>query len=266
VLTLHNVTLGDMAPYSVVVSNVYGSITSGEATLQIEFAPPAIVSGPVSQTVLTGTTVSFEVQVTGDAPLSYQWQDNGTNLADGGNLSGASTPTLTVASVTAANAGIYSVVVSNALNSVSSGGAVLTVLPITAPGVNLGILHSFNADSNSCNPYAGVVQAADGNFYGTSLNGGSQQYGTVFKLSPAGALSVLRSFTNGPDGVTPFAGLIQATDGNLYGASFHGVSSFYGTIFRLKTSGAFSPLYSFGGVPDGGNATGSLIQGSDGKL
>ncbi len=101
---------------------------------------------------------------------------------------------------------------------------------------------------------------------GTSLNGGSQQYGTVFKLSPAGSLSVLHSFTNGPDGATPFAGLIQATDGNLYGASFQGVSSFYGTVFRLKTSGAFSSLYSFGGVPDGGNATGSLIQGSDGKL
>jgi uncharacterized repeat protein (TIGR03803 family) len=266
VLTLGNVTPADMAPYSVVVSNIYGSITSSVAALQIMIAPPAIVTGPASQTVLTGTTVSFEVQATGDAPLSYQWQENGTNLADGVNLSGSSTPTLTLASVTAANAGIYSVVVSNALNSVSSGGAVLTVLPITAPGASLGILHSFNTDSNSCNPYAGVVQAADGNFYGTSLNGGSQQYGTVFKLSSAGALSVLHSFTNGPDGVTPYAGLIQGTDGNLYGASFQGVSSFYGTIFKLKTSGAFSPLYSFGGVPDGGNAIGSLIQGSDGKL
>ncbi len=266
VLTLDNVTFADMAPYSVVVSNVYGAITSGVAALQIQVAPPAIVSGPVSQTVLAGTTVSLEVEATGDAPLFYQWQENGTNLADGGNLSGTATPTLTVASATVANAGTYSVVVSNALNSVSSGGAVLTVLPLTVPGASLAILHLFNADSNSYNPYAGVVQAADGNFYGTSLNGGSQDYGAIFKLSPAGALSVLRSFTNGPDGATPFAGLIQASDGNLYGASFQGVSSFYGTIFRLRTSGVFSPLYSFGGIPDGGNAIGSLIQGSDGKL
>ncbi len=266
VLTLGNVTPADMASYSVVVSNVYGSITSAVAMFQIMIAPPSIVSGPVSQTVLAGTTVSFEVQVNGDAPLFYQWQENGTNLADGGNLSGTATPTLTIASATVANSGIYSVVVSNALNSVSSGGAALTVLPITVPGANLSILHLFNADANSYNPEAGVVQGVDGNFYGTSLNGGSQQYGAVFKLSPAGALSVLHSFTNGPDGVTPFAGLIQAADGNLYGASFQGVSSFYGTIFRLKTSGAFSPLYSFGGVPDGGNALGSLIQGLDGKL
>jgi uncharacterized repeat protein (TIGR03803 family) len=266
VVTLDNVTPADMAPYSVVVSNIYGSITSGVAALQIQIAPPAVVSGPVSQTVLAGTTVSLEVQVTGDAPLFFQWQENGTNLADGGNLSGSSTSTLTIASATVANSGTYSVVVSNALNWVSSAGAVLAVLPITVPGTSRGILHVFNADSNSYNPYAGVVQAADGNFYGTSLNGGSQGYGAVFKLSSAGALSVLHSFTNGPDGATPFAGLIQATDGNLYGASFQGVSSFYGTVFKLKTSGAFSPFYSFGGVPDGGNAIGSLIQGSDGKL
>ena len=265
-LTLANVSRGEAAPYSVVVSNVYGSITSSVAMLQIEVAPPAIVSEPVSQTILAGTTVSLQVQVTGDAPLYYQWQEDGTNLADGGNLTGTATSTLTVTSVSLGNAGSYSVIVSNALMSVSSGDAVLTVLPITAPGVILGILHSFNADGSSYNPYAGVVQATDGNFYGTSLNGGAQQYGAIFKLTPAGALSVLHSFTNGADGATPIAGLIQATDGNLYGASFQGVSSFYGTIFRLKTSGAFSPLYSFGGVPDGSNATGSLIQGSDGKL
>jgi uncharacterized repeat protein (TIGR03803 family) len=266
VLTLDNITTADMAPYSVVVSNVYGSVTSAVAALQIMIAPPAIVSEPVSQTVLAGTTVSIEVQVTGDAPLFFQWQENGTNLADGGNLSGSSTSTLSVASASVANAGTYSVVVSNALSSVSSTSAVLTVLSITAPGANLAILHSFNNDSNSYNPYAAVVQAADGNFYGTSLNGGSEEYGAIFKLTPAGAVSVLHSFTNGPDGVTPFAGLIQATDGNLYGAAFQGVSSFYGAIFRLKTSGSFTPLYSFGGVPDGGNVIASLIQGSDGKL
>ncbi len=216
--------------------------------------------------------MSFEVQASGDAPLYYQWQENGTNLADGGNLSGSSTSTLTVSSATIADAGTYSVLVSNALNSVSNAGAVLTVLPITAPGASLTILHSFINDSslfngsNSYNPHAGVVQAADGNFYGTSLNGGTEQFGAVFKLTPAGAFSVLHSFTNGPDGVTPFAGLLQATDGNLYGASFQGVSSFHGTIFSEKTVGAFTPLYSFGGVPDGGNAIGSLIQGANGLL
>ncbi len=266
VLTLHNVTPADVTSYSVVISNVYGSVTSGVAALQIEIAPPAIVSEPISQTVLAGTTVSLDVQVTGDEPLFYQWQVDGTNLADSGNLSGSSTPTLTVASATVANGGVYSVVVSNALNTVSSTGALLTVLPVTVQGAKLSTLHLFNADANSYNPYAGIIQAGDGNFYGTSLNVGTPGYGAVFKLTPAGAISVLHSFTNGPDGATPFAGLAQAADGNLYGASFQGIRSFYGTIFKLKTSGTFTSLYTFDGVPGGGNEIGSLIQGGDGKL
>jgi uncharacterized repeat protein (TIGR03803 family) len=275
-LTLTNVSTADVASYSVVASNVYGSITSKVAALQVVFAPPVIVVGPVGQTVLAETTVSLAAQATGDAPLSYQWQMNGANLANGGNLSGVNSTTLTVTSATTADTGTYSIVVSNALDSVSSTGAVLTVLPVTVlpvtvPGASLSIVDGFTnsgyaGEDGPYIPYASVVQATDGNFYGTSLAGGSQDFGTIFKLTPAGTLSVLHSFTNGPDGATPFAGLVQAADGNLYGASFQGVSSFYGTIFRLKTSGAFTPLYTFEGALDGGNDIGSLIQGSDGNL
>src|ERR1035441_10258658 len=75
------------------------------------------------------------------------------------------------------------------------------------------------------NPYAGLVQASDGNFYGTTFGRGVNGYGTVFKITPAGALTSLYSFCsqmNCADGEYPQAGLVQATDGNFYGTTPEG--------------------------------------------
>ena len=152
---------------------------------------------------------------------------------DGGNISGSATPTLTLASVTVTNAGTYSVIVSNALDVLSSPSAALTVLPVNPPGTSLTSLHLFSGGTGPFNPHAGVIQGTDGNFYGTTVNGGSGLYGTAFRLYPSGVFAVLHSFTNGVDGATPLAGLIQASDGNLYGASLHGVGASLGTLFRM---------------------------------
>jgi uncharacterized repeat protein (TIGR03803 family) len=127
-------------------------------------------------------------------------------------------------------------------------------------------LRSFGGGTGAFNPHAGVIQGSDGNFYGTTVNGGSGLYGTAFKLPASGALSILHSFTNGVDGATPLAGLTQASDGNLYGASLHGVGASLGTLFRMTPSGAFTHLHGFGGGDDGGNPLASLVQGSDGNL
>src|SRR5208282_3137316 len=175
VLTLTNVDVPDVALYSVVLSNAYGSVTSAVARLEVIVSPPYILSGPDDQTALTGSAVSFGIEAGGDGPLSFQWQQNGTNLVDGASVSGSTTPTLRLASVTAANAGTYSVIVSNALDSVSSPGATLSVLPVSAPGVSWDTLHNFSGDTNAFNPYAGVIQAPDGYFYGTTVNGGSER-------------------------------------------------------------------------------------------
>ena len=125
VLMLTNVDVPDAALYSVVVSNAYGAVTSAVARLEVIFSPPYIVAGPEDQTVLAGSSVTFSVEAGGDGPLSFQWQENGTNLVDGGNLSGSRTATLILTAVTATNAGTYSVMVSNAIAAISSPGAVL---------------------------------------------------------------------------------------------------------------------------------------------
>ena len=264
-LTLTNLGVGDAALYSVVVSNVYGAVTSASAPLEVMVSPPYLIAGPASQTVLAGAIATFSVQAVGDA-LTFQWQENGTNLIDGGDLSGSTTPTLTLTAVTATNAGTYSVLVSNALDVVSSPGAVLTVLPTSAPGTSLTYWYPFSNGTNAFNPYAGLIQGKDGSFYGTTVNGGPWLYGTVFKLLVNGSLTPLHSFTNEVDGGMPCAGLTQASDVSFYGASLHGFGASLGTLFRLTPAGVFTPLHAFGGGADGGNPVASLMLGRDGNL
>jgi uncharacterized repeat protein (TIGR03803 family) len=264
-LSLTNISAADAAIYSVVVSNAYGAVTSATARLEVISSPPYVISGPAAQTVLAGSTATFSVEAAGDA-LSFQWQENGTNLLDGGTISGSTTPTLTLASVTAATAGPYSVLVSNALDVVSSPSALLTVLPVNPPGTSLTLLRRFSGGTAPFNPYAGLIQGTDGNLYGTTLNGGAGLYGAAFKLSPSGSISILYSFTNGVDGATPFAGLTQAGDGNFYGASLKGPGASLGALFRITPTGALTPLYAFGGGEDGANPLASLLQAGDGNL
>ncbi len=264
-LTLTNLGVADAAMYSVVVSNVYGAVTSAGARLEVIFSPPYLISGPEAQTVLVGVTATFSVEAAGDA-LSFQWQENGTNLTDGGTISGSATATLTLTSVSTANAGAYSVIVSNALDVLSSPSAALNVLPANPPGTLVSIPHLFSGGTGPFNPHAGVIEGTDGCFYGTTVNGGSGLYGTAFRLLASGSFSVLHSFTNGVDGANPLAGLIQASDGNFYGASLQGVAASLGTLFRMTPAGALTPLHGFGGGEDGANPLAALVQGSDGNL
>ena len=264
-LLLTNITVADAANYSVVVSNASGAITSASARLEILVSPPFIVSGPDDQTVLVGATATFSVDADGDEPLYYQWQKNGTNLTDNGSILGSASSTLTLNNVTVASAGTYSVIVSNDLDSVSSDGALLTVIPVTQPGAFFYSLHSFTS-SGGLNPYAGLVQGKDAFLYGTTLNGGSSGYGSTFKVATSGSFTLLHSFTNGLDGAAPYAGLVQGRDGNFYGTAFQGGTFSSGTVFKMTSTGGFSFLYSFLGGDDGSDPPDSLIQGADGKL
>ena len=146
---------------------------------------------------------------------------------------------------------------------------------IASPAQIFTTLHSFCAQ-NDCTdgavPFAGLVQASDGNLYGTTFGGGANDGGTVFKITPDGTLSTLYSFCsqqNCTDGGGPFAGLIQASDGNLYGTTGGGGTFGYGTVFKITPSGILTTLYSFcsqANCADGASPRAGVIQASDGNF
>jgi hypothetical protein len=118
-LTLTSVRAIDAGPYSVVVANACGSVTSSGATLTVN-APPSITSQPTSQTKCSGQSASFSVTASGSS-LSYQWRKNGSNIP------GATSQTLTLNNVATSDAASYNVVVANSCGSATSTPATLTI-------------------------------------------------------------------------------------------------------------------------------------------
>jgi uncharacterized repeat protein (TIGR03803 family) len=139
------------------------------------------------------------------------------------------------------------------------------VFQITSAGA-LTPLYSFTNGADGAQPDAGLLLGGDGNFYGTTTTGGSNGAGTVFKITPGGALTPLYSFTNGLDGAEPVAALAQGANGLLYGAAYSGGSSGNGTLFDISTNGAFTALYSFSGGIDGACPGAALAPGNDGNF
>jgi len=139
------------------------------------------------------------------------------------------------------------------------GGSYLdgTVFKITPEGT-LTTLYSFCSQQNCTDgegPDAGLIQASDGNFYGTTAIGGAKtSYGTVFRITPSGTLTVLYNFCSESgcaDGAGPRAALVQASDGNFYGTTWEGgagtncASYGCGTVFKIRPDGTLTTLYSF---------------------
>ncbi|PYJ07268.1 MAG: hypothetical protein DME25_04245 [Verrucomicrobia bacterium] len=127
--TRSNAQPNHAGPYSVLVTNSAGAVTSSVATLTVN-VPPSITNQPQSQTVFAGGSATFSIGASGTTPLSYQWRFNGTNL------SGATNSSFTRSNAQSSDAGNYSVVVSNVAGSATSSNAALTVLPVNvAPSI-----------------------------------------------------------------------------------------------------------------------------------
>jgi uncharacterized repeat protein (TIGR03803 family) len=140
-----------------------------------------------------------------------------------------------------------------------------TVFKMDTSGT-LTTLHSFATTTEGAHPRAGLVRATDGNFYGTTVAGGAENLGTIFKVDSEGDLTVLHSFAGPPsDGAKPYGGLIQASDGNYYGTTSAGGASDGGSIFRMDSSGNVTTVHSFVAA-EGLMPVGELVQGKDGDF
>jgi uncharacterized repeat protein (TIGR03803 family) len=156
-----------------------------------------------------------------------------------------------------------------------------TVFKMT-PGGKLTTIYNFCPQGLPCTdgggPNGGLIQATNGDFYGTTSYGGTNcvpvtgDCGTVFRITPSGALTTIYNFcsqTNCADGEFPYAGLVQATNGDFYGTTGWGGANGDGTVFKITPSGMLTTLYSFcshAGCTDGANPFAGLVQATNGDL
>ena len=142
-------------------------------------------------------------------------------------------------------------------------GAVGTVFRISQSGA-FTTLYGFTGGSDGQFPEKTLVQSSDGNFYGTTSGAGANSFGTVFKITPAGVLTTLASFTGNEAGY--FGSLTQGRDGNFYGVDPLGGSNGVGAVYQVTPAGGLTTLYNFTGDTDGKEPGSTLLLGADGNF
>ncbi len=142
-------------------------------------------------------------------------------------------------------------------------GAVMRV----APDGTTVVVHGFKGDTTEAAlPYAGLIQANDGNLYGTSYAGGTNSAGTVYRVGLDGSYATVYAFdAKNKGGYRPYAGVVQGPDGALYGTTLQGGTGNTGTLFRVTLAGVHTELLSFTGA-NGASPEGQLVVGADGAL
>jgi uncharacterized repeat protein (TIGR03803 family) len=154
----------------------------------------------------------------------------------------------------------------------TGGGGVVFRISASGSYTNLYSFPGYHNDGVI--PIGALVQGSDGNFYGTTLNGGTNGWGTVFRISPSGSYTNLHSFAGGyaygnNEGHQPYGPLAEGRDGNFYGTTALGGGNLNGagTVFRISPSGSYTTLYSFTNFPpDGSEPEAGLVLGSDGNF
>jgi uncharacterized repeat protein (TIGR03803 family) len=182
-----------------------------------------------------------------------------TNGVDGGTPAGGL--------IQAGNGLCYGTTLNGGTNSPGYG----TIFKVTTNG-GFTPLYTLTGTANGGSPYAGLALATNGILYGDAYTGGSNAYGSVFKITTNGAFTELYGFhqlrgvayTN-IDGANPIAALVQGTNGNYYGTAPAGGTNGFGVIFEITTNGSFTRLHYFTNNPDGANP-GALFQSSNGLI
>jgi len=141
-----------------------------------------------------------------------------------------------------------------------------TLYEVTASGT-YQILYNFMGGNDGLYPMAPPVLDKKGNLYGTTENGGSGGYGTIWKFNPkTGQKTILYNFSSTPDGSSPWAGaLVLDKEGNLFGTTTGGGNG-SGTIYELSPDGTLTYLHSFSNQPDGDQPYGSVVFDKQGNL
>ena len=226
-----------------------------EATQSVTVIVPVAqaISFGAAPSLTLGGTATLSAVATSGLPVTF----------------GSTTPaicTVSGSTVTGVASGICVVAADQAGDSTYAAAPEVTqALPIPLAT----LLYSFGASANDGeNGVGSLLLANDGNFYGVTSGGGAYGAGTVFRLTPAGVETVLYSFgASATDGQSPAGSLIQASDGNFYGATSSGGEYGIGVVFRVTPAGAETVLYSFGAQSgDGYQPNGSLVQGADGAF
>jgi uncharacterized repeat protein (TIGR03803 family) len=182
--------------------------------------------------------------------------------------------------VQASNGDFYGTSQGNSGGCGGPNGTCGIVYKITTAG-KMTTLHYFcsvTSPTNSCLDGTGaetaMVQASNGDFYGTTNGYGAYGEGTIFKITAGGKLTILHSFCATKttsnyctDGAPPYSALIQGTDGNLYGTTTWGGDNNEGTIYKITETGTFTTLHNTGDDGDLGEfPKTALVQGADGNL
>lgn len=207
-------------------------------------------------------------EMTSSGKLIAQFDFNGFDAIDG---------EFPVGMLVQANGSLY--------GTTAGGGSGSAGTVFATAGGKVSVLYSFCSQTNCTDgayPNAGLIPGRDGNFYGTTYQGGSgaqcnSSCGTVFEISPQSKLTTLYNFcsqANCSDGSVPFGGLVQGSDGNFYGTTTFGGNmrcqgGGCGTVFRLTRDGELTTLYNFcskSNCADGALPSASLVEGSDGNL
>jgi endonuclease/exonuclease/phosphatase family metal-dependent hydrolase len=258
-LVLANAQLTNNGNYSVIVTNLFGSVTSSNAVLLLTNAPPAITKQPSGQAVIVGQSASFGVTATGTSPLNFQWLFNGTNIL------GATTNPFTLSNAQLTNAGNYSVVITNFTGGVTSSAAALSILttnpvvfaqwnfnsptpdgstatgttsPSTGSGTALlvgGTTATFATGDTSFDP-AGSTDNSGWNTTTYPAQGtGNKTRGVQFTVSTAGKQNIVISWTSQSSNTGSKYGRLQYTTNGIDFVDFPNAFT-NGTSYTVKTN------------------------------
>jgi uncharacterized repeat protein (TIGR03803 family) len=146
------------------------------------------------------------------------------------------------------------------------GTAALGVVYELDPAGNYTVLYSFPGGVNGSHPSAGVIRDPAGSIFGTTVDGGPNGRGTVFKVDATGDQTVLYSFRGHADGEQPWSGVTLDSAGNLYGTTYTGGTANAGVVYKLDPAGHQTVLYRFTGGADGSSPYAGVILDSAGNL